>query len=193
MKKIRFNIRFLATEGVPEIVTVGMIPFTMLALFCGWVHGGFEITLCAIVFMLCTWSTCYREYQEVQDRISKLHFGLFCISFLFTMALGAKLYAMTDTTSTRKLMAMMIFMMPCLMINVGYNSAIRRAEQFEDIDRERRIALAGYKALLTVAIIVLSYSVCFMTVYYWGDTLSALFGFTKIELWQMTFHNMLNK
>ena len=50
MKKIRLNTRFLATEGIPQLLTVAMIPFTMIVYFSGWLRGGIETTICASVF-----------------------------------------------------------------------------------------------------------------------------------------------
>lgn len=44
------------------------------------------------------------------------------------MAVGAKLYAMTDTASSSRLFILAVAMAPCLLIGVGYNNAIRKAE-----------------------------------------------------------------
>ena len=52
MKEIRLNTRFLATEGIPQLLTVAMIPFTMIVFFSGWLRGGIETTICASVFSL---------------------------------------------------------------------------------------------------------------------------------------------
>lgn len=190
--KVRLNTKFLATEGVPELLTVGMIPFTMLAYFCDWVHGGVETTMCAGVCLLCIWSTCYREYQNVQDRISKLHFAVFCAAFLSVFAIVTKLYAMTEATSTQKLFFVAIAVVPCLIVCASYNNAVHKAEKCEEKDKERRKTLAGYKALWTVAIFLLAYSACFWAVYFWGDTLGDLLGMSRLSVWQVAMHNILN-
>ena len=145
MKKIRLNTRFLATEGIPQLLTVAMIPFTMIVYFSGWLRGGIETTICASVFFLCSWSLGYAEWKLVRGKISKLHFGIFCASFLFMMAVGAKLYAMTDTASSSRLFILAVAMAPCLLIGVGYNNTIRKAEEYEEKDKEHHIAVAGIK------------------------------------------------
>lgn len=132
MKKIRLNTKFLATEGIPELLTIGMIPFTMLAYFCGWCHGSVETISCAVVFVLCTWVAGCRKLHEVKNNISRLHFGVFGLSFLFMMAVGVKLYAMTDTASSSRLFILAVAMAPCLLIGVGYNNTIRKAEEYEE-------------------------------------------------------------
>lgn len=192
MKKIRLNTKFLATEGIPELLTVAMIPLTLLAYFCQWVHGFIDTALCAVVFLLCVWSTGYREWEEVKNKmISKLHFGIFAFCFLFMIALGTKLYSMTDASSS-KLFILAITMVPCLIIGAGYNNSIRRAEAFTEEEKDHRVAQAGYHALWTVAIFLLAYSACFMTIFYFGDALTDFFTMPRLGAWQAAMHNMLN-
>lgn len=192
MKRIRLNTRFIAEEAVPELLTIGMIPFTLLACFCEFVHGFIDTTLCAIVFLLCSWSAGYREWQSVKKKVSKLHFWIFALSFLTVMACGTKLYAMTDMSEMHRLLVLALVMLPCILIAVKYNNAIHTVEKYEENDREQRIALAGYKALWTVVSVLLAYSACFWAVYYWGDVLSNLVGVARLESWQMAMHNMLD-
>ena len=193
MKRIRLNTRFIAEEAVPVFLTVGMIPFCMLAYFCEWVHGFIDTTLCAVVFLLCVWSTGYREWEEVKNKmVSKLHFGIFAFSFLFFISVITKLYAMTDAASSSKLFIIAIAMVPYLIIGAGYNNSISRAEKCEEKDREHHAAVEGYHALWNVAIFLLVYSACFWAVYYWGSELSACFGISRFESWQATMHNLLN-
>lgn len=192
MNRIRVNTKFLATEGIPELITVGMIPFTLLAYFNEWVHGPIETALCAVVFLLCTWSLGYSEWLEVRSKISRLHFCVFCMSFLAVMACGAKLYAMSNTSQMQSLFTLAIVIVPSIMIGVGYNNAIRKAEVYEEKNREHHIAVAGYKALWTVAIFLIAYSVCFLAIFYFGDALSNLFGISRFETWQVAMHNILN-
>lgn len=187
---MKINTKFLATEGIPEILTVGMIPFTMLALFCGWAKGSIELTLCTIVLLLCIWSVGYSEWLEVKGKISRLHFGIFGLSYLTVIALGGKLYAMTETASTHKLFILAIVMAPCIMIAVRYNNAIDKAEKLEEKDREAHIAAEGYEALWTVAILLLVYSFCFWAVYCWGDALSVFTGYPRLESWQAAMHSL---
>lgn len=122
-----------------------MIPFTMLAYFCGWCHGSVETISCAVVFVLCTCVAGCRKLQEVKNNISRLHFGVFGLSFLFMMAVGVKLYAMTDTASSSRLFILAGAMAPCLLIGVGYNNTIRKAEEYEEKDKEHHIAVAGIR------------------------------------------------
>lgn len=188
MKKI--NTRFIAEEAVPELLTIGMIPFCMLAYFCEWVHGVIDTALCAVVFLLCVWSTGYREWEEVKNKISKLHYGIFAFCFLFMIALGTKLYSMTEIVSSSKLLILTIAIVSCLLIGVGYNKTICRAEKYEEKDREHRIAMAGYHALWTVAIFILVYSAFFWAIYYFGDALSDFIGVSRLATWQTAMHNM---
>lgn len=183
MKKIKVNTRFLATEGIPQLLTIGMIPFMMLALFSGWTHG-IDTALCAITCLLCIWSMGYSEWLEVKEKISKLHFGIFGVSYLTVMACCTKLYAMTDVSETQKLFILAVIMIPCVIIAAGYVKAYHRAEKFEENDRERRIAMAGYKALWTVALFLLVYAAFFWIVYFWGSSLADLFGIERLESWQ---------
>lgn len=192
MSRIRLNTRFLATEGIPEIMTIGMIPFMMLAYFCGWVHGGIDTTFCVVVCFLCVWSAGYKEWQSVKEKISRLHFGIFGLSYLTVMACGTKLYAMTDMSEMHKLFVLAIVMVPCVMIAVNYLNTIRMAEKIEEKDRKHRIAVAGYKALWAVAGLLLAYSACFWLVYYCGEALTSYFGISRFESWQVALHNMLD-
>lgn len=98
MKKIRLNTRFLVTEAVPLLLAVEV----MLWYFCGWMREGAETTLCAVVFLLCTWSAVYGEWKLVRGKISKLRFGIFCASFLFMLAVMTKLFAMTEVCTPLK-------------------------------------------------------------------------------------------
>ncbi len=190
--KIRLNTRFLATKGIPKLLTVMMIPFTMLVYFSGWLRGGVETTICAVVFLLCTWSVGYGEWKLVRDKISKLHFGIFGVSFLFVLALAIKLFAMTETSSILKSFALSMAVVPCVIIAAGYNNTIRRAEKVEEKYKERYIAQAGYKALWTIAMALLVYSVFFLAVYYRGSGLSAYFGMPRFESRQTAMQNILN-
>lgn len=192
MKKIRLNTRFLATEGIPQLLTVGMIPFTMLVFFSGWLRGGVETTICVAVFLLCTWSVGYGEWKLVRDKISKLHFGIFCVSFLFVLALALKLFAMTEVSSSHKIFALSMAILPCLVIAAGYNATIRRSETFAEENKEYCIAQAGYKALRVVATFILWYFAFFLVVYYWGNDISACLGQPRLESWQMAMHRLLN-
>lgn len=157
------------TEGIPQLLTVTMIPFTMLVYFSGWLRGVIETTICAVVFLLCTLSVGYGEWKLVHGKISKLYFGLFCGSFLFILALAMKMYAMTGVSSNLKVFALSMAVVPCLMIVAGYNATIRRAEKWNEKCNERHIAQSGYKALWAVAIALLGYSAFFFVVYYWGQ------------------------
>lgn len=190
MKKIRLNTKLLATEGIPQLLTVGIVPVTTLAYFCGWVNGVVETTFCAVVFMLSVFSIGYSEWELVKGRISKLHFALFGMSFLGILTLGTKLYAMTEATSTQKLFFLAFAMLPCLMVGASYNNAIHKAEKYEEKDREHRIAMAGYHALWTVAIFLLVYSACFWAIYYFGDALSDFIGVSRLAAWQTAMHSM---
>ena len=51
------------------------------------------------------------------------------------MAVGVKLYAMTDTASSPRLFILAVAMAPCLLIGVGYNNTIRKAEEYEEKDK----------------------------------------------------------
>lgn len=108
------------------------------------------------------------------------------------MAVGAKLYAMTDTASSSRLFILAVAMAPCLLIGVGYNNAIRKAELYEEKDRGQHIAVAGYHALWTIVIFLIAYSACFWIIFYFGDALSNLLGITRLESWQVAMHNMLD-
>lgn len=192
MKKIKLNTKFLATEGIPQLLTVGIVPATSLAYFCGWVNGVVDTTFCAVVFMLSVFSIGYSEWELVKGKISKLHFGLFGVAFLCLSTLGSKLYAMTEATSTQKLFVLAVVMLPCLMVYANYNNSVHKAEKYEEKDRERCMALAGYKALWSVTIFLLAYSACFRAVYYFGDALSDFLGTSRLAAWQTAMHNMLN-
>lgn len=191
MKKIRLNTQFLATEGIPQLLTVAMIPFTMIVYFSGWLRGGIETTICVSVFLLCTWSIGYGEWKLVHGKISKLHFAIFCASFLFINALPIKLFTMTEISSNLKIVALTMAIVPSLAIVAAYNNTIRRAEKWEEEYKERRVAQAGYKALGVVAIALLGYSAFFLVVYCWGNELSSCFGMPRIGSWQMAMHRLL--
>lgn len=191
MKKVRLNTKFLAEEGIPEIMTVCIIPTTMLAYFCGWCHGGVETSLCAVVFLLCAWSAGYREWQEVKEKVSRLLFGVFCLSFLAVMVCGAKLYAMTDIRDVNRLLVLALVMLPSILIAHKYNNTIRKAEKFEK-DREHRMAVQEYYPLWAVAAFLLAYSACFYAIYYFGDSLSEFFSLPRLSAWQAAIHNTLD-
>ena len=86
-----------------------------------------------------------QKLQEGKNNISRLHFGVFGLSFLFMMAVGVKLYAMQDNASYSRLFILAVAMAPCLLIGVGYNNTIRKAEEYEEKDKEHHIAVAGIR------------------------------------------------
>lgn len=129
MKKIKLNNKYIATQGLPGLITVELIPLSMFAIACGWVHGSIGTIVCVLVCLLCTWSAGYSEWLNAKGKVSKLHFGLFCMSFLVTMAVGAAVCAMTEISTTLKLLFVAMSLALNFMFFIEYNNAIHRAEK----------------------------------------------------------------
>lgn len=182
----RINYKFLLTEGIPELTTIGLIPFIILAFCSGWIHGTINTIFSIIVLVLCTSSAIYREHMTAKDKVSKTLFGIFCLSFTIMIVSMSLLYS-TGNRSIETLLWFVVALYQAVAVGYVYCIAWNEADKAK---QKQKVKAACRNILKQLAAAFVAAAALLLCTYMWGSEMADIFGMSRLESWQIALHRL---
>lgn len=182
----RINYKFLLTEGIPELTSIGLIPFIILAFCSGWIHGTINTIFSVIVLVLCTSSAIYGEYMTVKDRVSKTLFGIFCLSSTIMIVSMSLLYS-TGSRSIETLLCLAAALYQAVAVGYVYCVAWNEADKAKQKQKIKAACRNIQKQLVVAFVFTTALLIC---IYLWGSEMADFFGTSRLESWQIALHRL---